>query len=203
MKKFILFATITLTLMACGNKTVSHNETADEIQQDSVATMTCKDLGRDSYTFSTSFRENEEGQCDALILTCKSGEKVQEFACEFNWPKDKELLSESGSITEEDINFDGTPDLLVLLGDFGVNPELFPSLFYAAFIWDNETQSFERVEKLDNVTNLEVDAKNHVITSDYMNVVGDEFHEVYAWKNGKLELKEESRRNAIDEEIEE
>ena len=93
--------------------------------------------------------------------------------------------------------------MLVLLGDFGVNPELFPSLFYAAFIWDNETQSFERVEKLDNVTNLEVDAKNHVITSDYMNVVGDEFHEVYAWKNGKLELKEESRRNAIDEEIEE
>ena len=203
MKKLLL-GTMAALAMSCGNKLATSNEAHTDAAQDSTEMTATQNHGRDSYTFTTSFRKNEEEQCDALILTCKSGEKKQEFTFDFVWPKDKDVLGwqNSGEITEEDINFDGTPDVMVLLGDFGVNPGMFPSLSYAVLVWNNDTQCFDHVEKLDEVPNLEVDAKKKVIVSDYTNPIGDEFHEVYAWKNGKLELIEESKHNAFEEEEE-
>ena len=119
MKKLFLFA-LTAIMFSCGNKPASNSESVADVAKDSTEVAASEPSARDGYTFETSFREDENGQCDALILTCKKGEKTQEFVCEFNWPKDKDLLGESGTIEEEDINFDGIPDVVVCLGDFGL-----------------------------------------------------------------------------------
>ena len=205
MRKILLMA-ITSLVIACGNNP-SGNGSTDKTGQDTTTVkqdngMEVKSAGepsiRETCTFSTRLRKNENDQCDALIITCTSCQKKQEFTCEFNWPKDEEYLSETGSIQEVDLNFDGIPDALVYLGDFGVNPGLFPMEFYAAFIWEDD--SFKEAKELDNVANLKVDAEKKVLTSEYMNPVGDVYHEVYAWKNGKFEMIEQTIHNEFDKE---
>lgn len=205
MKKILLMAMTGLAI-ACGNNP-SGNGSTDETGQDSPAVTqdskievksTSEPSIRETCTFSTRLRKNENDQCDALIITCKSCQKTQEFTCEFNWPKDEEYLSNTENIQEVDLNFDGTPDLLVYLGDFGVNPGLFPMEFYAAFIWEDD--GFKEAKELDNVANLQVDAEKKVLTSEYTNPAGDAYHEVYAWKDGKFEMIEQTVHNEFDEE---
>lgn len=202
MKKYLFIITAIL-LASCGGKKNTENGTIGEASTDTlqsaVPATIDKGTERSGYTFETQFRKDENGQCDALIVTCKKGEKTQQFTCEFNWPKNEDLLGESGTIEEEDLNFDGTPDLLVTLGDFGVNPGLYPTIFYAGFVWNEEKQCFEQVKQLDDMPNIVVDAEKKAIISEYATPVGDEFHEVYAWQNGKLEMIEESHTNAFEE----
>jgi len=206
MKKYVIFALVIL-VMSCGNKTTGSNETTEDTiggtPQTSVEPVNHQDTERAGYTFKVSFRKDENDQCDALLLTCQSGDKKQEFVGEFNWPKDEDLLGDAGEITEEDINFDGIPDVVVYLGDFGVNPGLFSTLYYMACVWNPQRQSFERCEAYDELINPTVDAEKKVITCEYTNPIGDVFHEVYAWKDGKLTLTESTSHNELEDEKEE
>ncbi len=189
-------------MMACGTKPAGNNET---VEADSTSTETQEEVVvpsnepsiRETCSFSTKFRKDENGQCDALIITCKSDEKTQEFTCEFNWAKDEELLGGAGEYEEVDLNFDGYPDLLVYLGNFGVGS---PLDFYAAFIWDGSTAEFKQAKELDEVVNIVVDKEKKVLVSEYSTMVGDNYHEVYAWKDGKFELIEKTVHNEDDEE---
>ena len=205
MKKYFLMA-IALLAMACNNNQPStSNEDADT--QDSIATKAAPSAeetpsARASYTFQTSFQKDEEGQVNAVVLTCQSGEKTQRFVCELLWSKDEDLMG-GMEVEEQDFNFDGFPDVLVCLGDFGVNPSNFPMLSYAGFVWNNETQSFDRVAELEDIVNVEIDADNKTIVSNYSTVVGDTYHEVYAWKNGKLDQIESTSDSYPSEEEEE
>lgn len=204
MKKINLLAvTAAAMLMACtGNKPADNQKPTSESDKDSLEQVSEQKSGREGYTFKASFHKDENGQCDALLLTCQSEEKSQQFTFEFNWPKDESLLGESGEITENDINFDGIPDVMVYLGDFGVNPGLFPTMFYGACIWDAETESFEQVKEFEGIANPKIDAESKTITSEYANPMDDVFHEVYAWKDGKLVLTESSSSNQLEDEEE-
>ena len=203
MKKFFLFA-ITALLISCGNKASSNTDTTSEAVPDScetTATSTDEPSLRECTSFSTKFRKDENGQVDAIILTCDIDNKKQEFTCEFNWPKDEGLLDEAGEIEEVDVNFDGVPDVMMTLGDFGVNPELFPTIFYGVFIWNEATGEFEQSTALEDKPNLVLDAEKKLIISNYETVVGDHYHEEYAWEDGKLKLVEERQvYNYEDEE---
>ena len=197
---------IALLTMACNNNQTSASNEVDDTQDSSatqVATPAEKaPSARASYTFHTSFQKDEEGQVDAVVLTCQSGEKTQNFVCELLWSKDEDLMG-GVEVEEQDFNFDGIPDVLVCLGDFGVNPSHFPMLSYAGFVWNNETQSFDRVTELEDIVNVEIDTDNQTIVSNYSTVVGDTYHEVYAWKSGKLEQIESASDSYLSDEEEE
>ncbi len=202
MKKIFLMALAGL-LMACNGKISGNNNSGEDstaVDQDSVVAKADEPSLRECTTFSTRFRKDENGQCDALILTCNIDTKKQEFTCEFNFSKDREYLGEAGEIEEVDINFDGVPDVLVTLGDFGVNPGLFPMIFYGAFVFNEATGEFEQVTDLEDKPNLSIDAKRKVIESNFATVVGDHYHEEYAWENGKLKLMEERQTNNYEDE---
>jgi len=205
MKKIFLMMMAGLA-MACSNKLAgtATNESDDSTSVAQEAAQTAGEPSiRETCTFSTSFRKDAEGQCDALILTINSCQEPQKFTCEFNWPKDEEYLGDSGEIEEPDLNFDGTPDLLVTLGDFGVNPGLYPLMCYAAFIWDDSTGKFTQAKGLEDVNNITVDKEKKVLVSEWMTAVGDFYHEVYAWKDGKFVMTEQSVHNEYDDEAEE
>lgn len=186
-------------MFSCGNKPASNSESVADVAKDSTEVAASEPSARDGYTFETSFREDENGQCDALILTCKKGEKTQEFVCEFNWPKDKDLLGESGTIEEEDINFDGIPDVVVCLGDFGVGDSYF---FYDALVWNNNDNCFEQVEEYSSIANPVIDAEKKMIVSEYTNLEGSTYREEYAWKDGKLTMIDSSSESSDDAEEE-
>lgn len=198
MKKLFLFA-LTAIMFSCGNKPANNNESVADVAKDSTEVAASEPSARDGYTFETSFRKDENGQCDALILTCKKGEKTQEFVCEFNWPKDKDLLGESGTIEEEDINFDGIPDVVVCLGDFGVGDSYF---FYDALVWNNNDNCFEQVEEYSGIANPVIDTEKKMIVSEYTNLEGNTYREEYAWKDGKLTMIDSSSESSDDAEEE-
>lgn len=194
MKKLFLFA-LTAIMFSCGNKPANNNESVADVATDSTEVAASEPSARDGYTFETSFRKDENGQCDALILTSKKGEKTQEFVCEFNWPKDKDLLGESGTIEEEDINFDGIPDVVVCLGDFGVGDSYF---FYDALVWNNNDNCFEQVEEYSGIANPVIDTEKKMIVSEYTNLEGSTYREEYAWKDGKLTMIDSSSESSDD-----
>ena len=142
---------------------------------------------RDTYTFETSFRMDDNEQYDALILNCKSGEKTQSFTFEFNWAKDKDFLGEAGAIAEDDINADGYPDVVVSLGNFGV---MSPMYFYGACLWNEESQQFNLVERYSDIPNAEscFGKSKRLVLSTYGDFGGYDYSDYYDWEDGNLVL---------------
>ena len=146
-----------------------------------------KDSERSAYAFETSFRMDDEEQYDALILNCKSGEKSQSFTFDFNWSKDKDFLGDAGEISEEDINADGYPDVVVSLGNFGV---MDPMYFYGACLWNEESQQFDLVERYSDIPNAEpcIGKSKRLVLSTYEDFGGYEYADYYDWEDGNLVL---------------
>lgn len=193
---------LALLATSCGNITLHRDIQEDSTATDIPATPAGEPSLRELTRFSTHHHTNEDGQVDELTLNIFVDTNKQTFQLELPWPKDEDLLGSCGETDEPDINFDGNPDLLVTLGDYGVNPGLLPTVFYAAFIWNEATGQFEQVHELDQVANLTIDPKRKLIISDYTTAVGDEYHEEYAWKDGQLEKVKEAHTNPYDEEDE-
>ncbi len=203
MQKILLIA-LTVLITSCTGKTATDNDSSKDVTnsdtlQEVSAQVNSEDSGREGYTFKTSFRKDENGQYDALILTCQKGEKTQEFVCEFNWAKGQDWLGESGTIEEEDINFDGTPDVVVCLGNFGVGDSYF---FYDALVWNNNAECFEKVEEYSSIANPVIDTEKKIIVSQYTNMENTTYREEYAWKDGKLAMIDSSSESSNDAEEE-
>ena len=142
---------------------------------------------RDTYAFETSFRMDDEEQYDALILDCKSGDKSQSFTFEFNWAKDKDYLGEAGAISEDDINADGYPDVVVSLGNFGVMDYMY---FYGACLWNEESKQFDLVERYSDIPNAEccVGKSKRLVLGTYSDFGGYDYEDYYDWEDGNLVL---------------
>ena len=186
MKKNLLFA-LAILMASCGgqNSQEKPENLVSAMPAETAETTVQAASERDGYTFSTTFRKNEDDQCDAIILTCQKGEKSQEFASELVWPKDEDILRSetAGDVIEEDINFDGVPDVVVYLGDYSV---LSTIEFYAACVWDEASQSFKLVEKYEGIPNPVIDAEKKVIISNYMDLSDNVIEDVYRWVDGEL-----------------
>ena len=93
----------------------------------------------------------------------------------------KDLLNRDwGWVTNEDINFDGLPDVLIYVGMVPNGNTL-----HKAYVWNPYTRQFYPVPEFDEIQEPEFDNKTKTITSrarDYQTMYIDTFK----WKNGKL-----------------
>lgn len=93
----------------------------------------------------------------------------------------KDLLNRDwGWVTNEDINFDGLPDVLIYVGMVPNGNTL-----HKAYVWNPYTRQFYPVPEFDEIQEPEFDKKAKTITSrarDYQTMYIDTFK----WKNGKL-----------------
>ena len=186
MKKNLLFALAFLIVSCVGRTGQEQPENLiSSMPSEAVETNVDADSKRDGYTFSTTFRKDENDQCDALILTCQNGEKSQQFLCELIWPKSMDFLGGAGEIEEEDINFDGIPDVQLYLGSFSIDS---PLEYYAAFVWDETSQSFQEIETYAGLPNPTIDAEKQRIVSAYRDISGAYNEEIYGWKDGTMTL---------------
>ena len=176
MKNIILLICAALMVVGCGKR-------GGEAAASAAASA------RAGYTFDTSYQYDEYGQCNALILDCKSGEKSQQFVFDFVWSKDHSFLEEEGAgeIEEVDINGDGFADVIVALGNFGI---ISPMNFHGACVWNPASQCFDLVENYSGIPNAEpgFGDDGSTVASNYQGVDGTYFTEYYEWKDGKLVL---------------
>ena len=146
---------------------------------------------RSDYTFRTEVHmvcdENDEQDCiaDSIYVHITDGAGRTEVRTVWAEPLDTINWQGFGNILEEDINFDGYPDLLVCNGP--VN--MFGNFTYTAFLWDQPSHCFLKgeVEGFDEINDPEIYPAEKRIAGIWR-LDNDLDISTYEWCDGKLVL---------------
>ena len=146
---------------------------------------------RGDYTFKTQVftTTDEEGSTVAdSIITMVTDKMGKSFTLvSYTEPLDPEYWRGFGDIQEDDINFDGTPDLMICLGP----TNSFGGFTYDGYVWDNVAHKFVRVEKFNEILDpVYFPEKNQILGT--FRIDSHYWTSLYEWQNGKLVLIEES-----------
>ena len=111
-----------------------------------------------------------------------------------NYTLDGENLDQFGFVTEEDINFDGIPDLIVNTGmtTHAQNTQV-------AYVWNPVTLQFYRVEEFENLVEPDIDKEQKEIRTAVRDGYEYVYFETYKWKNGVLKQVSSKREKLFDE----
>lgn len=139
---------------------------------------------RSAYTFHHSFTKDNDGWLQQIKVEVWADGKPAEWVIESDLSGAFDAYQEANLqwVTEDDINFDGIPDLMVFtgLGGRGVTQSL-----YDVWVWNPDTRDFYKVEEFDMIQEPDIDSSKKEIISRSRDV--DAFYlETYKWKNGKL-----------------
>ena len=148
---------------------------------------------REAYSFKVRYEKDENGLYDVIVDCFANGEKVAPAIREYmNYTLDGENLDQFGFVTEEDINFDGIPDLIVNTGmtTHAQNTQV-------AYVWNPVTLQFYRVEGFENIVEPTFDKEKKEISTA---IRDGYYYETYKWKNGVLKQVSSKREKLFDDE---
>ena len=139
---------------------------------------------RSAYTFHHSFTKDDNGWLQQIKVEVWANDKPAEWVIESDLSGAFDAYQEANLqwVTEEDINFDGIPDLMIFtgLGGRGNTQSL-----HDAWVWNPDTRDFYKVEEFDMIQEPEIDSSKKEIIS-HIRDVNALYLETYKWKNGKL-----------------
>ena len=137
---------------------------------------------REAWHFKHHFNKDKDGWLRDIIVDIYAGDKKSPLSFEeplcgaFDNYQEQNLPW----VTEEDINFDGIPDLMVFIGMTTRAQNM-----YKAFVWNPVTRQFYYVNEFEEIQEPDIDHQAKTITSVAREL--DCFYiDVYKWKNGKL-----------------
>lgn len=183
MKKYILIFLCSVVAYGCATSI-----------KDSNNSLVRGYIERSDYSFTTSLVKNEKGLVSAVNVEglIYNGSKSHfHCRCELIQEYEARDLADVNWIGEEDINFDGIPDLMIY---FGTNAVGRVSEFFDAYVWDDEKHCFEQVVGFTEIANPRFDADKKCITSTYRSDANEITISTYKWIENKLSL--------VNEEIE-
>ena len=136
---------------------------------------------KDEYVTIRAGRANPHVLDKIEVDFLKRGKKEFTVKEDLSGALSKDLLTKDwGWVTNEDINFDGVPDVVIYVGMVPNGNSL-----HKAFVWNSYTRQFYPVPEFDEIQEPEYDRKAKTIISrarDYQTMYIDTFK----WKNGKL-----------------
>lgn len=139
---------------------------------------------RSAYTFHHSFTKDDNGWLQQIKVEVWANDKPAEWVIENDLLGAFDAYQEANLqwVTEDDINFDGIPDLMIFtgLGGRGNTQSL-----HDAWVWNPDTRDFYKVEEFDMIQEPEIDSSKKEIIS-HIRDVNALYLETYKWKNGKL-----------------
>lgn len=144
---------------------------------------------RGDYTFRTevlqSCDEDDDQWChaDSILVYITDAQGGTQVRTVWAQPLDTAMWNGFGSILEEDINFDGYPDLQVCNGPVNA----FGNFTYTAFLWNQASHGFVEVEGYDEIFAPEVYPAEKRIVGMWR-LDDDVEISTYEWRDGKLEL---------------
>lgn len=186
----MLTAGIVLAMGSCKNdkSTKSNDEDDPETEQIDDEEENGQDgtaqPDRADFTFATKVIADDESTAEKIILTIK--DTVSDTCIESEVepvPLDTTFWTGFGNIREDDINFDGYPDLMVCCGPFNS----YGNFTYAAWLWDQEKRDFVPVKGFDELFDPEFNKENKTISSSFR-MDDHEDDAVYKWNGQELEM---------------
>ena len=155
-------------------------------------------IERNEYTFYTEVKVDEDDMVQNIILHMDQGNGDEYIVeCPNVQPLDTIFWHGFGDIEEQDINFDGWPDVQVCLGP----QNSFGNHIYDAWIWDPDDKAFVFVDNYADIPTPELDPKEKVIRGSWR--LDNDYDEyVYKWKQGRL-VKISSTHTDLSEDFEE
>ena len=136
-------------------------------------------IWRSKVKFKSTQKKDENGQvCGVTVSAMCDGETIETFEAELPWPKDPNLCGNVGATAEDDINFDGKPDLTVFLGSFGTGNV---SQIYDAWLWSSDNHSFVHVDGYSDIANPELDKEQKCIIGRSYNSSEEVEVNQYVW----------------------
>lgn len=129
---------------------------------------------------------DEYGDVEEAFLTYTTSDgTVDTLAFWLNFPMEPDYFPENGGgrIEEEDINFDGIPDLQISLGVW----DGYGNVSYEGYVWDKKQGVFVNVPNYSNIFNPWIIDQS--ITSNYrewMDGIQYRTYEKYEWVDGEL-----------------
>lgn len=146
---------------------------------------------RGDYTFRTQVCTSVDEDGDSVvdsIITYVTNKKGTYTLVSHPQPLNPEQWTGFGDIVEDDINFDGIPDLMICLGPINA----FGGFTYDGYVWNPKRNKFIQVEDFDLIMAPEFDKKHKTITGTYR--VDNEFEvSTYKLKNNKALLIKSTR----------
>ena len=154
---------------------------------------TLKAPNREDYSFKVRYEKDENGLYDVIVDCYANGVKTEPEIREYmNYTLDGENLDQFGFVTEEDINFDGIPDLIVNTGmtTHAQNTQV-------AYVWNPVTLQFYRVEEFENLVEPDIDKEQKEIRTAVRDGYEYVYFETYKWVNGVLKIPRKSARDYL------
>ena len=141
-------------------------------------------LERADYKFDTKLVTDDEGTAEKIIVTMTNTVFGMSTVSEVEAvPLDTNNWTGFGNIREDDINFDGYPDLMVCCGPFNS----YGNFTYAAWLWDQEMHDFVSVKGFDELFDPEFNKEAKTISSSFR-MDDHEDDAVYKWNGQELEM---------------
>lgn len=195
----MLAAAVMLAMGSCkdgkSNKSTDKDEPETELggagegdQPDNGWDVT-EQLERADYKFDTKLVTDDEGTAEKIIVTMTNTVFGMSTESEVEAvPLDTNTWTGFGNIREDDINFDGYPDLMVCGGPSNV----YGNYTYDAWLWNQQTRSFDHVDGFYEIFDPVIDADRKEITGGFHMNHEYEYQEVWKWKGSKI-VKVESK----------
>ena len=149
---------------------------------------------RADYTFRTEVLAgikdaDIEAVLPRLMVIISNKEVSDSVIFEAPHPDATEFLG-FGEVKEEDINFDGVPDLQVNLGPFNG----WGNFTYEGFVWNQKEHKFDYVDEYSQIFEPYIDKQAKQIRGG-LRVDNELNWDVWEWRNGKLTKVEEGVEN--------
>ena len=137
---------------------------------------------REAWHFKHHFIKDDDGWLRTICVDTFVGSQKDELSIEeplcgaFDDYQEKNLTW----ITEDDINFDGIPDLMVYTG-----LTIHAQSMYKAYVWNPATRRFYYVEAFEDMVEPNIDMQAKAIVC-YTREADCVYTDTFRWKNGKL-----------------
>lgn len=120
---------------------------------------------RSDYTFKTQvFTTDDDGEAVTdSIITYVTNKQGTYTLVSYTLPLNPEYWQGFGNIVEDDINFDGTPDLMICLGP----TNSFGGFTYDGYVWDKKRHTFVKIENFDAILDPTFNKKQKTITGTF------------------------------------
>lgn len=139
---------------------------------------------RKDFSFKITKEKNAEGYVNIVNLSTYVGSQlIDKYTYKVPSPLPENLSDAIGVISEEDINFDGYPDIDINLGYRGGGSA--NNIEHEGLLWNQEKHGFAKAEGYNEIGEPQLDSKNKVIFT-VINSYADVTQTYYRWEGNTL-----------------